>query len=631
MRAAVDTWFEGVEFSSYDYTVAQLAAMLRSDEAKRAMLSWLAEKEATFRFWPVWSLLHGWGIDDPEVAAALEPLPRIPHLKKDSTLPITFRRSSDRSTRAFGYSVEICDLPEVSRTDFVIEGFAALGNEIDEAEAVSASPSSCQKVSQSVFRGEDRLIARFHADPRVRAFALERFQKPSAPFEWQSAGVYASDTEIAPLILQRVAPLPTAFRRYIARRASQRFDDEALRRVLRECKQETDSHAMSQATIGRSYAALAAPGEAQARTEVLRAQLHAGPTFDERRVAAFGGLLALGRIDVFADAKEVGGDKPLRVALVGQFKDYAPVLELAAERWEELETAMGGFPVDRLNRWNAAADAGFWRSLAPYLSRSTRLRTRFLEYCDDGSVVLQAPTLLALARLVGPGSSLLLDCCKRVLAMEFDGQKWTPFDVAHATVVASKFLAAHFAEDVSAFETIVTASDSLRGQGGAIVALASHWPDHEIVVREYRNLLESRGRHGLLVCADLWLLNAKGTHDQVATSLAKFVTRHSPSPWDFPEDALDAFRARLERDPEIEETLRQLAIDNDEPSVRASTVRLLASTSTRKSQDLAEELLAAERRRSGPPRFALDILTNRIRPVGNLMREVLANPTVSEG
>ena len=315
---------------------------------------------------------------------------------------------------------------------------------------------------------------------------------------------------------------------------------------------------------------------------------------------------------------------------MGQFKDYAPVLELVAERWEELETATAGFLVSRLSRWHDAP-AGFWRSLAPYLSRSSRLRTRFLEYCDDGSVVLQAPALLALARLVGPGSSLLLDCCKRVLATEFDEQKWTPFDVAHATVVASKCLASHFAEDVSAFATIVAASDSLQGQGGAVVGLASRWPDHEIVVREYRNLLESRGRHGLLVCADLWLLSAHGTSGRVATSLAKFVTRHAPSPWDFPGDALDAFRARLERDPEIEETLRQLAIDNDEPSVRASTVRLLASRSTRQSQDLAEELLAAECRRSGPPRFALDILTNRIRLVRNLMREVLGNPTVREG
>ncbi|MCY4006034.1 MAG: hypothetical protein OXE84_04270 [Rhodobacteraceae bacterium] len=101
------------------------------------------------------------------------------------------------------------------------------------------------------------------------------------------------------------------------------------------------------------------------------------------------------------------------------------------------------------------------------------------------------------------------------------------------------------------------------------------------------------------------------------------VTRTESSPWDFPEDALEAFRARLKRDPEVEETLAQLARDNDEPSVRASTVRLLASMSTSQSQDLAEELLAAECRRSGPPRFALDILTNRIRPAKELMRDVL--------
>ena len=94
---------------------------------------------------------------------------------------------------------------------------------------------------------------------------------------------------------------------------------------------------------------------------------------------------------------------------------------------------------------------------------------------------------------------------------------------------------------------------------------------------------------------------------------------------------MDAFRARLERDPEVEETLSQLAMDNDEPSIRASTVRLLASMSTRQSQDLAEELLAAECRRSGPPRFALDILTNRIRPARALMREVLKKPNGQVG
>ena len=122
VRAAVETWFEQDKFSSHDFEAARLAAMLRSDAAKRAMLSALTDT-AHYRFWPVWSLLHGWGIDDPEVAAALEPLPRMPPEERQHIahhIP-EIVGSVDESFRLLA---EICDLPEVLRTDFVIRGFA---------------------------------------------------------------------------------------------------------------------------------------------------------------------------------------------------------------------------------------------------------------------------------------------------------------------------------------------------------------------------------------------------------------------------------------------------------------------------------------------------------------------------
>ena len=233
--------------------------------------------------------------------------------------------------------------------------------------------------------------------------------------------------------------------------------------------------------------------------------------------------------------------------------------------------------------------------------------------------MLEASGLAALSRL-RPGSSLLLDCCKRVLHARIPNLYYA----ARSTVAASKCLATHFSQDSSAVAVLVAASESLRAQGGALVGLASNWPDHEVVVREYRRNVETRRWSGLLACAQIWLLSAQGTPEQVAVAFAQFVTRPASSPWDFPEVALDAFRARLERDPETESTLRHFAMDNDEPSVRASIVRLLASVSAGQSQELAEELLDAECRRSGPPRFALDILTNRIRPARELMREVLS-------
>ena len=383
--------------------------MLRSDRAKRAMLKSVAET-GPLRFWPVRSLLHGWGIDDPDVAAVLEPLPRIPPEERQhiaSHVPAIVA-SADESFRLL---MEICDLPDVSRTDFVVEGFAALGDAIDQRDAVSAVLPHVRK-SPAIFQGHSGLITEFHADPRVREFALERLREPSPPLA-EMAGVYAADNEIAPLILERAAPLPKVFRRYIARRASQRFDDEALRQVLQRCGLETDEHAMTQATIGLSYAALAIPGEARARTEALGTQLHViGPRYDDRRAAALGGLLALGSIDVFAHAKDGGDGEALKIDLVKRFSDYAPVRELAAERWEELETATEGSPVNRFSRWKEDP-AAFWgsvctlpeplTSLEDEVSRILRGRVRLAEGLRAGGAVTPQTGQLFAARLLQTG------------------------------------------------------------------------------------------------------------------------------------------------------------------------------------------------------------------------------------
>ena len=108
-------------------------------------------------------------------------------------------------------------------------------------------------------------------------------------------------------------------------------------------------------------------------------------------------------------------------------------------------------------------------------------------------MVLGARALVALSRL-RPGSSLVLDCCKRVLAAEFDPQKWDHLSAARSTVVASKCLATQFSEDSSAVTAIIAASDSLRAEGAAMVGLASHWPAHEVVAREYKTSLRKSSR-----------------------------------------------------------------------------------------------------------------------------------------
>ena len=182
---------------------------------------------------------------------------------------------------------------------------------------------------------------------------------------------------------------------------------------------------------------------------------------------------------------------PLKIDLVERFRDYAPVRELAAERWEELETATGGSPIGRFSRWKENP-AAFWGAFAPFLTRSPLLRTRFLDYCEDESVVLEcARALVALSRL-RPGSSLVLDCCKRVLAAEFDGTEMgSSRALPRSTVVASKCLATQFSEDSSAVDSDHCGQRQSAG-GGRPQWSAWHrnWPAHEVVAREYQNLLE---------------------------------------------------------------------------------------------------------------------------------------------
>ena len=620
VRAALDAWFVEKKFSSgVYYEAAQLAAVVRSETAKQAMVDQVGDTNQ-FQFWPVRSLLEGWGMQDPEVSAVLRPLAQIPPEDRQH-IAHHIPAIAPTADESFRLLAEICSLPKVSRLDFVILGFAALGDEIDAREVVSLVLPHVTKAA-AVLATDALLIGHFHADQRVRDFALRRLREPSPPLT-HIASAYAGDPEIATLVLERAAPLPTRPRRFLARRATQRFDDEALGHVLHSAALETDEHAMAQATIGLSYAALATPGGSAKRVKSLSGQLRAvGPNFDARRVAAFGGLVALGRLDVFANAKEDRGGAALRIDLAGQVKDYGPVLELAAERWEELEATVGDSLVDRLSTANVNP-SNFWRSVAPYANRSSRLRSRFLDYCNGPDVMLEAPTLFSLSR-VSPGSSLLLDCCVRALTGEFDNQRFTPLEAARATVFASKCLAASFPEDPSVITVLVEASDALREHGGAIVGLASLRPDHEIVAREYGRLAEGRRWPGLLLCADLWILGAQGTSEQVANAFSRFVTRPNASPWDFAKEALDAFRTRLERDPTAAESVAQAAMERDDPSVRASAVRLLSTASAQHMPDLPKRLLAAERRRIGPPRFALDILTNRIQPARELMCEVFS-------
>ncbi len=617
-RNVIEMWFENKQYGEHDHYAAQLATMIRSEPAKQAMFDQL-QNGKSFRFWQVSSLLKGWGMEDPEVASILAPLARSAPNEREDIAQYIPDIISDQE-ECFQLLMECCSLSDLARPDFVIRGFAALGHSSRDEEIVTAVlPHVPAKWGLAI--GIHDLIEHFSSDSRVREFSIGRLQQRSPPLA-VIAKSYASDTKMKERVLERISPLPTFLRRSIAKRASQRFDDEVLQRVLQQCDLETDGHAKAQATIGLARAARVDIDETEKLGRCLSEQIHAtGPDMDERRVAAFAGLLALGRVGIFADSTEGTDDKPLNIALTHSFRNYAPVIELIADRWSEVEESMP-LPVDRFSRWKSS-QSGAWRLFAPYVSRSNSLRKRFLEYCNSAEVQLDAQSLLALWHLK-PRSPLLLNACISALDRTTQDRNSSPLDNERSIVVASKCLCSDFSDDATAQEVMIRAiqwSDT----GTGFVGFAAAWPNHEQVLQKWKEVSsDDSNTRRLRWCAWLWVAAAQGDANRFANGIANFATRAHLRPWDFAAESLAAIRCRLERDVDARNALADIALREDDPSIRASAPRLLSSIHPGHDQglQLANELLKAELKRSGLPRFGLDLMTNRYRRVQDALKEV---------
>jgi hypothetical protein len=614
--AAVETWFATKKYHDHDHQVSQLAAIHKSDTAKQVLLRQLQEWKG-FKFWPVSGLLKGWSMDDADVAAALAPLAWMaPEARDDIAQYIPdIVRDQDESFRLL---IEICSLPEVGRPDFVIRGFAALGRASNDADVVTAVLPHVP-ARRGIATGVTALIDHFHGDTRVRQFALRCLRKRSPPLA-AIAKAYRDDSELRRAVLELASPLPTFLRRRIARRAAQRFDDQALHRVLEQCDLEVDGYSKVQATIGLARSALADSAETEDCIRRLTGQLKAlGPDMDERRIAAFAGLLALGRNDIFAQTVEGPDDKPLTISLAYAHRDYAPALELIADRWDLVEETIGP-SVTRFLRWGGSP-SGVWQLLAPYVNRSPKLVARFLDYCSTVDTGLNATVLQALWRLKAR-SSVLLAACMQTLERDEHDRDSSSIDIERARVIASKCLCFDFADASEVQEALIRAAE--WESGAVFVGFASAWPDHPLVIEKLKAIESNdRGTRRMLWPAILWIIASQGNARMFAGAVAQFVTRIPLSLWDFAADSLAAMRSRLERDDDARENMVAIATRDDEPSIRASVPRLLCSTQAGRALGLrlAEELLNEELRRDGVPRFGLDVLTNRLRRVTDTLHD----------
>jgi hypothetical protein len=333
------------------------------------------------------------------------------------------------------------------------------------------------------------LIANWHDDPRVQSLAEAELNEDDCNL----TVVALAAAHLEPLreaVLDRLGVLPTPLRLALAVRLRENTDDPAVRQVLRRYRSEDDESVRT--ALALSYYDRTATDDTTSIAQ-LRAELSAvGATMDAVTGAAFAALLAMGRLDVFVQARR-GTDSavPVTVQTGGGFRFNAPLWRKVAAHWGELKEALGANLFVRLE---PAGEAAVWACLARVAVRGSDSAKDLYEHLLSipGDAPLDAVHLQFLERQGAPGARLR-DGCLATMARATRANR-----IDDASLIASEILGRAFAGDEVVLQrlAIPTGADEIhRGLGDLclpLVSICEGWPDSAELDRIFRCLQERK-------------------------------------------------------------------------------------------------------------------------------------------
>lgn len=611
VRSALDFRLDQMDAVLTNYYV-HLALMSNSDHAKHALIRLLDDDR--WIFWPVYGLLEGWGMDDPEVSATLSsvagrPPERLQFLAHHLPEIVSDKQSCRRKLLA------IASIDKLDRPDFLLRGFTRLGVSSDDDEVMDAI-LSIDFSRRGIFDATSELIAGFASHPAVRKITLARMQEIDAPWE-AIAQAYAGDEEIRGVLARYLSALPVELRGLVVSVLGKRAaDDPYLLRLLSAYKVEAN-HAIRTAAAIALYEAA---GDEMIGREVYLARLRdeavmIGPYMDLIRQSSLAGFIALGQVEEYRDLPEHSGQLEL-FALENRV-----ALAYIARQWQRLKDAFGTDVLSHLtrsdNEWYS------WDHLAPYTSESDAICADFIEYCTRETKILAANCIEALAREV-PGSHLLRDHCLRALGGASSDVNSSGYDSRRRDVVAGVILGQRFATDDSVRNALEAASVS--HSSAAIAGLCEGWPTSKVLEDLFISLEES-GQAGRLIWPDaIRLIAARGTTEAFCRIVLSYISQAQLNIWDFSAICVELIVARLTDEDECGTQLLAKLGTSPTPSEKASLPKLLALAG-RMSEELrrwCESELAAQYSSDTLVDFGADIIVGTVRPICYALLDALS-------
>jgi energy-coupling factor transporter ATP-binding protein EcfA2 len=615
---AIDEWIPNQQYQEPE--ISRAAMVGRTPKAKAKLISSL---NSSFPFWAAEALIEGWGMEDGEVAEKLMEFASGPASKASRIgflLPQIIKDKAICRNRL----LELLRDPECSRPDFIMKGLRVLGDTQGDVEVVDTVlkllPDRERWRNWNVI---EWLILGYSSDQRVKDIAKQEFSRRDGCYG-AIASAYGNDDEVRQKIIDIACPLPVPLRGMIAASLGENTSDtEFTLSLLQLYDLEQDEEVKTQASIGYHTRLKESGKDIKSVIDTLSKSIVCyGHDYEERRQAAFCGLVILDRLDIMKNAKEtIGDDRQCAIAIIKGLSPNVPLLKHILQNWDDIKAALADEFWPRLSKFHSDP-LYIWNELCLFADQYPSPRNEALSFLEVRTERTSKPNILRFLGRVRPKSHLLLEYCLKALHIGDDQQDSS----GEEAVVAAELLGSNYAGDGDILAHIMTEKVRKRIYNKVILALCEGWPESEELSLIFEIVADKKvplfyPAYFQLICRKS---ESRVVFDAITKELSSFNYTHQFSLQAIYRPVI----RRLQMDDSLLRMLTERLKDNPTASEKATIPRLIGTargvTPELRSwsiKELNRQLIATQ-----SPEVGVDLIMGELRPVVHSLLDVLNQP-----
>ena len=463
---AVDKWIQKQEVDVVP--ISRAALVVRTESAKKKLFSFLKDH---WSFWAADALLEGWGMGDKDVSRVLTKMAK-GDVINSSRIGYLIPEIIGDKKKARMILLDLLRDSRCERPDFVIRGLIKLGNTLGDDEVVGLAIERLQK-NPSVHYDDllkSHLIAHYSFSQKVLELARTELELRDGNYPAIATG-FKDNLEMRREIIKLVAPIGADLREVIAKRLGENKKDDFSLSLLKQYDVEQDDSVKSATAIAfYKYKIESELNVSKELKQLSKDIICYGPDHDERRQAAFCGLVILRRLDIMVNAKERSGEDRLATVSIKRGADInLPFVNCILENWDYIKTVFGDGFVKRFTKFSGIDD--FWDSIAIYADSYNEVSNDLLTLINANELPPTENVLQFLAR-VKPKSRLLLD-----YLIKFVNNFESPRNFLSLTQLfaATQVLGANFKNNKEALDKILEGRDRANLSDSLIALVFEAW------------------------------------------------------------------------------------------------------------------------------------------------------------